>query len=442
MCKKSYYGNCDPETSNNEYCIFHKPNKSEEEAKEFWRKIIKTFEPKIKTITYNKVAKVRCLAFEKRANFEGYVFPPVFKKYEDEWCYWGYFEYALFMDGASFKNCIFEGSISFMRAVFFGGATFRNARFKEDVDFSEAHFIGRTDFTRACFEAPAFFIGTKFVSFGSLNDIDLLKDYGSNVTVIFKNTEFRDRVTFHRASFEAPLLMTGACFHSPGEDFLEDIKAITFKYASNKVELCRALRKSCEKLHLSEEADRAFVCEMRALRRWRTQRKILMAKAIRQKISAAMMRLRYFRFIARPLLLSLLKGYVYLAYLMVKSWFIQATAYLVNIIEFLVADVTCEYGVNWIRPILIWLTTVLLFFPTLYTFVTLLGYRSISPTGSGLSNLLQTSIYFSVVTATGIGYGSVHPVGVGKIIASIEAIFSTFMWGIFLVVFVRKYMRD
>jgi len=59
-------------------------------------------------------------------------------------------------------------------------------------------------------------------------------------------------------------------------------------------------------------------------------------------------------------------------------------------------------------------------------------------------NLLHSvleCLYFSVVTATTLGYGDLHPVGWGKAIASAEAIFGMFMWAVFLAVFSRKYMR-
>jgi hypothetical protein len=45
MCKLSHYGNCDPETEEEEYCIFHRPNKNEKEAEEFWRKFFDRFKP-------------------------------------------------------------------------------------------------------------------------------------------------------------------------------------------------------------------------------------------------------------------------------------------------------------------------------------------------------------------------------------------------------------
>ena len=35
------YGNCEEETKEQEYCIFHKPHKSEEEAREFYGENLK-----------------------------------------------------------------------------------------------------------------------------------------------------------------------------------------------------------------------------------------------------------------------------------------------------------------------------------------------------------------------------------------------------------------
>jgi len=45
QCALEKYGNCDEETKDQEYCIFHKPNKSGE-AREFYRKFLEKFKPK------------------------------------------------------------------------------------------------------------------------------------------------------------------------------------------------------------------------------------------------------------------------------------------------------------------------------------------------------------------------------------------------------------
>ncbi|MDI3476287.1 MAG: hypothetical protein PWQ79_1939 [Thermococcaceae archaeon] len=102
--------------------------------------------------------------------------------------------------------------------------------------------------------------------------------------------------------------------------------------------------------------------------------------------------------------------------------------------EWLFADLTCKYGTDWKRPILLWLAAVNVFFPLLFW-----ATKSVE----GLSNSLSflDYEYFSIVTATTLGYGDYHPFGVGRIIASVEALFGMFMWAVFLTVFARKYMR-
>ncbi len=102
--------------------------------------------------------------------------------------------------------------------------------------------------------------------------------------------------------------------------------------------------------------------------------------------------------------------------------------------EWLFADLTCKYGTDWKRPILIWLAAVNVFFPVLF-----LATESVRGLSASLS--LLDYEYFSVVTATTLGYGDYHPVGIGRGIASVEALFGMFMWAVFLTVFARKYMR-
>ena len=82
MCKFERYGNCDEETKDQEYCIFHKPNKSEEEAREFYEKFLKKFKPKKEKIwdEFEEEEKER-LVFEEgnymgKIDCSGYVFPP------------------------------------------------------------------------------------------------------------------------------------------------------------------------------------------------------------------------------------------------------------------------------------------------------------------------------------------------------------------------------
>ncbi len=105
-----------------------------------------------------------------------------------------------------------------------------------------------------------------------------------------------------------------------------------------------------------------------------------------------------------------------------------------ELFEWLFADLTCKYGTDWKRPILIWLAAVNVFFPILYL---------LTESVEGLSSTMGILDYeyFSIVTATTLGYGDYHPIGMGRVIASVEALFGMFMWAVFLTVFARKYMR-
>jgi len=104
------------------------------------------------------------------------------------------------------------------------------------------------------------------------------------------------------------------------------------------------------------------------------------------------------------------------------------------VFEWLFADLTCRYGTDWKRPIIIWLLAVNVFFPLLF-------FLTGSVRGLSQSMSFLDYEYFSIVTATTLGYGDYHPVGVGRAIASLEALFGMFMWAVFLTVFARKYMR-
>ncbi|KPU62493.1 potassium transporter Kef [Thermococcus sp. EP1] len=106
-----------------------------------------------------------------------------------------------------------------------------------------------------------------------------------------------------------------------------------------------------------------------------------------------------------------------------------------GVFEWFFADLTCKYGTDWKRPILIWIFMVNIIFPSLFYFT-----KSVTSFGVPLESFWDYE-YFSIVTATTLGYGDLHPIGIGRIFASLEALFGMFMWAVFLTVFARKYMR-
>jgi len=55
--------------------------------------------------------------------------------------------------------------------------------------------------------------------------------------------------------------------------------------------------------------------------------------------------------------------------------------------------------------------------------------------------LFASSLYYSVVTFTTLGYGDFTPVGISRAIAAIEAFTGSFTIALFVVVFVKKMTR-
>ena len=135
MCKMAHFGNCDPETADQEYCIFHKPNKSEEEAVEFYRKFLERFKPRVEEIEVEG-QKIKRLVFEGPVDASGYVFPEIpdvpIEYVDSQGNLWGLkfsLWKSLFKKEANFSGAIFIYA-DFVEAIFEEGASFVGARFK------------------------------------------------------------------------------------------------------------------------------------------------------------------------------------------------------------------------------------------------------------------------------------------------------------------------
>ena len=470
MCRLEKYGNCDEETKEQEYCIFHKPNKSEEEAREFYEKFLDKFNPKKEKI-WDELSRqeIERLVFQE-VDCRGYVFPeiPMDSKFS--------LEYAIFERDARFDGAEFEGDAWFRWVTFKGDAWFRWATFKRKAVFIGATFEGNAGFNTAIFEDYAGFRWAIFKGHAWFNDEAIFEgnaeftrvtfegDAGFNEAIFERNAWFRwatfkgdagfndatfyGRTGFIEATFEDYTEFTGATFEEivdfwgkkEGYDykfysklvFLNtefrkgvyiDIPSEWFKLPEAEAEACRVQRISYEKEGKKDDADRMFVRERRALRRAEIEE----AKANVREVKEELKRL----VASSPQKVERVKAEL-------KAWFdlIKATSkYLLakgkSSLEFLLADLTCEYGTNWKRPVISWIFLVFFIFPLLYFILG--GITKVSS--------LLDYLYFSIVTATTLGYGDLQPIGWCRLIASTEAIFGTFMWAVFLVVFARKYMR-
>jgi hypothetical protein len=110
-----------------------------------------------------------------------------------------------------------------------------------------------------------------------------------------------------------------------------------------------------------------------------------------------------------------------------------------------VVDLFCGYGEAPLRIVGISMLLIL-FCAVLYTF-TGLNYQGEYFVYSTNQTLIEnftfflSSLYFSVVTFTTLGYGDFTPVGISRAIAAIEAFTGSFTIALFVVVFVKKMTR-
>lgn len=108
-----------------------------------------------------------------------------------------------------------------------------------------------------------------------------------------------------------------------------------------------------------------------------------------------------------------------------------------NFLEFIFIQCIFGYGTRWLHVLITWFVVVLACAIIFWKFNGVVNADTLET-----ASCFWQNIYFSIVTATTLGYGDYQPkLGIFQILASAEAIFGTFMWAAFIVIFARKYMR-
>ncbi|WP_375752820.1 ion channel [Vibrio sp. HN007] len=106
-------------------------------------------------------------------------------------------------------------------------------------------------------------------------------------------------------------------------------------------------------------------------------------------------------------------------------------------------DIFCGYGESPLRVVI---------FSILFILICALAYfalgtaaqNPIYPGATGVIAMILemlNAIYFSVVTFTTLGYGDISPIGLARFIAAFEAFIGSFTMALFVVVFVKKMTR-
>ncbi|MBU2882228.1 pentapeptide repeat-containing protein [Psychrosphaera sp. B3R10] len=108
-------------------------------------------------------------------------------------------------------------------------------------------------------------------------------------------------------------------------------------------------------------------------------------------------------------------------------------------------DLFCGYGERPMNVIsfslaLIFVCALLFFIFGVQANEGIIKFSTENSLASNLSDFFST-IYFSVVTFTTLGYGDIQPVGFSRLIAAVEAFIGSFALALFVVVFVKKTTR-
>jgi hypothetical protein len=304
---------------------------------------------------------------------------------------------AEFLCNSDFIGAFFKGEAEFMEAVFTGKADFGETRFVEDVCFSSALFSHHTIFKDAQFCKKSYFNLAHFygdINFSRTQFANVVNFHNAQIekNSIFAGARFREEIDFTESKFRGNIdfreaqFIKDVCFI--GAQFTGDV--LTFKDAEfgipkSQEDACRRAKNLLEKNGNREEAGYHFYREMEAKRKQ-------------------------------------------------KPWYVRYP-------EFFFIQLIFGYGVHPFRLMLCWFAIA-----TIFAFFYLAKGGIISKLPA--SSLPQTlsyfveCFYFSIVTAVTPGYGKYELTSwVYQVLASVEAIFGTFMWAAFIATFARKYMR-
>jgi hypothetical protein len=198
-CRKNSFGS-------SEFCLFHNPNKNEEEAKLFWdiinfpnyRNLLESLVNGENPILPNLIILTANFDIKNRGDMTGFVFPELNKengKYSmlandyHEINFGDWFPVILRFDEAIFNCSITFGNFEFLSFASFDHTTFnkyvnfRKATFNLDAYFKNVKFSNVIDNTEPVFK------GTKFLG----NKFEFIGDRGA---ISFKGIEFDDDTAF------------------------------------------------------------------------------------------------------------------------------------------------------------------------------------------------------------------------------------------------------
>lgn len=268
---------------------------------------------------------------------------------------------------------------------------------KSYIDIFNSTFQGSLSFDILTFDELVFFEGVTFTEFTSFVGANFSKQasfsganfnkeawfdgVNFNADVFFDEVIFRGDTHFSHATFGGFIDFYGATFSGDGLTFRD----AEFNDPLSQERACRRAKNVLEKNGVREGAGYHFYREMDAQRKQ-------------------------------------------------KPWYLRYP-------EFVFIQLIFGYGVHPFRLMFCWLLVATIFALFYSAKGGILSKLPASTLPQPLSYFVEC-FYFSIVTAVTPGYGKYELTSwVYQVIASIEAIFGTFMWAAFIATFARKYMR-
>lgn len=221
----------------------------------------------------------------------------------------------------------------------------------------------------------------------------------------------------------------------------ESIIAPRFPFATTKETAFRKQKVSFEREGRKEDADQMFVNEMRARRRKEMDKLLNRSRLItsfqkpKEQLGPLLKKLSAFREWnlkgISKVIFEELRTILYLI-----KWYLEKP----------IVDWSCSYGTSW-GKILAWSGSLtLVVFPALY-FLCGIGllpgtFQITTSNPETLITEFYLSLYYSIVTFTTLGMGTLNPTGfLPRILSAIEATIGVVLVALIVAVFARKWMR-
>ncbi|OKY77532.1 MAG: Pentapeptide repeat containing protein [Candidatus Methanohalarchaeum thermophilum] len=380
---------------------------------------------------------------------------------DQEFIGWRFPEETHFKDiefeDADFRDTVWEGMAIFEDTTFNGTTKFNRARFEGITDFN-SDFNGTTEFNSTTFKKAATFDGELggqlFFYRTTFEDAALFENCIFNCdTLSFRETSFKKYTSFREATFlgnkaefididfnDLELNFKKTIFKNNETVFnwkKNPKKGIYFQFSVTKNLEFRDINLSDKiYLHNAKDFEKAYIKNSK----WETDKK---GPIIQEEKDNKLKKAEdSYRQIKKSLnsegLYNEAGEFYYKEMLMKKKQYLKQKnpkAILYYTYEYLAG-----YGEKITRVILTWIANITIF-ALIYLTTIQLNIKTLSTTKQELIPLLKETIYFSAVTFSTLGYGDINPIGIGRYIASIEALTGGALMALFVLVLGRKFLR-